>query len=270
MFNVKIINNDYFIPNFNYTLRWYGKHYPKDMFEYILIEQDTSNKINIPQDIIELLNLKIVFIKNPRNFNRGWGYNVVAKHYATTDILIFCDSEIILNNPENINIAVDMCKNNHALISPYKYVHYTTPIEREVIMKGIEVKHIVRGPVTISGGICVVNKEKYLKIGGYEEYQNYGGEDRVLDVFCLAFYPDECKMLDGYGVHLYHPTNKGSNPTNFRKMITELRDVYSCNYNPSLKPTQYIHDKCNHSKKEKLIPYVEKRLKTFGNIDLYK
>jgi len=262
-YNTKNPNLD---SNFIFTLRWFLKNYPKKDFEYILIEQDTEEKIKIPEDIP----IKRRFIYNPSIFNRGWGYNVAVKYFMNTDVAVFCDSDIILEYPESLIKSIEICQKEKKIVSPYSHVAFTTVEERQKILeKDMEdISYESRHPVTISGGIVTVNKEAFLEVGGFEEYKIYGGEDRSLDVIFMS--ENKAEMIDGFGIHLYHPKNPTIIKNESKLMLDHLLKTFSCSYDRTLKPYDFIHSNCNHKTLEELEEHIKLKLKYFANIDLYK
>ena len=262
IFNVKYNKNNSVSENLDYTIKWFMKHYPTSKYDYFLVEQDVNSNFNF-----ENLKMQKIFLYNPNYFNRGWSFNVAVKNYVSTDVVVFCDSDIILENPKNIEKAINMCLHSENLVSPYKYVKYTNEKERKKILNGnlslirMNSKH----PVTVSGGIAVVNRASFLKIGGFEEYITYGGEDRSLDVLYDKFFNYD--MIDGYGIHLFHKTNN-LNKKYFLNMLSHLEKNYKC-IKVKQSPYMFIHDKCNHSSRESLEKIVEKKIKYFGDPTLY-
>lgn len=267
IFNMKYNSeNPKLYSNFIFTLKWFVKHYSYEDYEYIFVEQDTETRINIPENF----NIKKILLYNPNIFNRGWAYNVIVKQFIKTDVAIFCDSDIILQYPENLEKSVEICKNENKIVSPYNYVTFTTEEERKQIMgeNSNEVKFKSNHPVTISGGIVTVNKKAFLEVGGFEEYQIYGGEDRSLDVLFMS--RNKFEMLDGYGIHLYHPSNPTKKSIKSSLMAKHLKNHYSCSYNKKTKPYEFIHLHCNHKTENELKEHINLKNKYFGNIDLYK
>ena len=265
IFNMKFnTKNTFLYSNFIYTLDWFMSHYSPKEFEYILIEQDVKSNIDIPEKYV----IKKILLYNPQIFNRGWGYNVAVKYFMTTDVAIFCDSDIILEYPENIIQSVNICKREKKLVSPYDYVTFTSREEREKILRGETLKDCFKSdhPVTISGGIVTVNRSAFLEVGGFEEYQIYGGEDRSLDVIFLN--KNTTQMLKGCGIHLYHLTNPTKKSFKNQDMLQHLKKTYNCVYNSKLKPNDFIHLFCQH--KNNLETHIQLKLKYFGDIDLYK
>lgn len=269
IFNVK--HNPNINKNLEYVLKWFYDNF-SNQFEYLIIEQDTKSKITINQEIYDKLNIKKVLLYNPDYFNRGWGFNVAVKHYINTSVAVFCDTDIILDKPENLIKSIKMCMEDNILVSPYKYVHFTTREERSSILNNtfsidLESKY----PVSISGGMSVINVNAYNKLGGFEEYTVYGGEDRSLDVLFQTFY--KTKMIEGYGIHLYHPSNRNTTKKfkdKSRNMIKHLKSTYNCIYDRSLDNYDFIHKNCKHKTVNTLLPYIQNKIKYYGDTELYR
>jgi len=266
IFNMKYNKkNTHLYSNFIFTLKWFMKHYPPKEYEYILIEQDTEEKINIPKEYP----IKKIFIYNDGIFNRGWGYNVAVKNFIKKDVVVFCDSDIILQKPENLIESIEICKKEKKIVSPYSYVTFTSKEERNKIFDGdYDIRYISDHPVTIAGGIVTVNKEAFLEVGGFEEYRIYGGEDRSLDV--LFMYENNFDIIEGYGIHLYHPENPTKKTKESNYMLQHLKKHYSCYYDKQLKPYDFIHKFCEHKTADALEEHVKLKRKYFGDLNLYK
>ncbi len=144
--------------------------------EVLLVEQDTHSKI-------KNLNLKAkhIFIKSNMPYNRSWAFNV-ALRYSTSPILVFGDSDLLMNPDEFIEGLKNV--QNFDMVSPYYSVVDLTPQE-----SGLEFGQIMqinrpgRGEndnqkINISGGIAMFKKEAITKIGGWnEDFIGWGGED---------------------------------------------------------------------------------------------
>lgn len=265
VFNLKHNSrNKNFDENFEYVLKWFEINFDKNYFDYLIIEQtDSIQKIKIPDTVLDIQH---ILLYNDKNYNRGWGYNVAVKNYINTDTVAFFDSDIILSEPNKLLDAIEICKNNKKLVSPYRNVHFTTETERFNILKeNFDFKLKPKYPVTVSGGIAVVNVEAFKNVGGFEEYNTYGGEDRSLDVLFETFYDNI--MLPGFGIHLFHQKSVSSTSVESINMMVHLTEVYNCTFK-NLKKSDYIHSKCNHINISK--NYIKEKIKKYGHIDLYR
>jgi predicted glycosyltransferase involved in capsule biosynthesis len=147
--------------------------------EIIIVEQDNAPKIkniNLPG--------KYFFTKSDLPYNRSWAFNVGAK-YATTDVIVFGDSDLIMNPNEMIDSLQNL--KNYDTISPYQKV--IDLMQHELNMNFDQLKMITRPgrgetdnrKINFSGGMVIMKKEAFLKIGGWpEEFIGWGGEDNFV------------------------------------------------------------------------------------------
>ena len=89
--------------------------------EVLLIEQDRHSKV-------KNLNLraKHIFVKSDMPYNRSWAFNIALK-YAQSPILVFGDSDLMMNPNEFIEGLKAL--QSHEMVSPYySVVDLTQPI----------------------------------------------------------------------------------------------------------------------------------------------
>lgn len=145
--------------------------------EIILVEQDRKPKIqNIP-----LKGVKYYFIKSELPFNKALTFNVGLK-YATTNIIVFGDSDIIMD-PQDFSNAVMMLK-DFECVSPYNRV---IDLKQEEIGWTLEQMKSINRPgrgetdiqkICLCGGIIAYRKDAIQKIGGFcENFIGWGAED---------------------------------------------------------------------------------------------
>lgn len=144
--------------------------------EVLLVEQDTHSKI-------KNLNLKAkhIFLKSDMPYNRSWAFNV-ALRYSTSPIVVFGDSDLVMNPSEFIEGLGAL--QNFDMVSPYYSVVDLTPQENALEFgQIIQISRPGRGEndnqkINISGGIAMFRKEAITKIGGWnEDFIGWGGED---------------------------------------------------------------------------------------------
>ena len=82
--------------------------------DVILVEQDTHSKIGH-------LNLEArhVFLKTDKPYNKSWSFNVATK-MSKSNIIIFSDSDIIMEHNEFIN-SIKLIE-QYDMVNPYKSV----------------------------------------------------------------------------------------------------------------------------------------------------
>jgi hypothetical protein len=233
-----------------------------------IVEQDTEQKLNITpyQDKI-----KYHFLYNPHEYNRGWLYNVAAKHFVQQDIIIFADSDIIPG--WGLNNAIEMCARDFIAVSPYRSIYYTSEKQRRSIIKSkvhdfkVNSTKTLSNPVSISGGIFIVRRNDFLQISGFEQYVGYGCEDRALDSTILGLWDkNKISIQNQIYVHLHHGK---SGRSNFNEIYTHLVDNYGCEYYSNLKPGQFLHSMCIHKNPTDINRLNSDRKDLIGDPDLY-
>jgi predicted glycosyltransferase involved in capsule biosynthesis len=214
--NMNVVN----VPNITYVIAY--KHRPDRLLnlrrvlewlapfqgmEIILVEQDKESKI------AELnLRLKHIFIKSDLPFNKAWAFNV-ATRYVKTPVIIFGDSDLIMNPSAFINAANML--NMYDVVNPYNSVIDLTPQESMADINSIlQINRIGRGDaeddiqkVPLCGGIIMFKKEKLIEIGGWnEDFIGWGAEDdfqslKVKMYLTHTTVPNKC-------YHLHHEKAK--------------------------------------------------------------
>ncbi len=271
IFNIRIVD-DFRKENLFFNLRLLLQKYG-DLFEIIILEQDVIPlcKEEIMEYFGRFNNLKYYFVYNPREFNAGWGKNVAARHFAESKVLVFYDADIIVG--ENFLDEIYLCHHHkYKVVSPHKFACFLGKDDSECIkkdlnfIKNIELKSSY--PVTITGGICIFDKNFFLDLNGFEQYISYGAEDRAMDVTIEKMLKnDEIKIAEFTYAHLWHPSQK-----RFQSdlIYSHLKDNYGCEYFKELQTRDYIHLKCRHVNKAKIIQNINLKKDSFGDIELYK
>lgn len=186
------------IKNLRRTIDWVNAFTGSQV---ILVEQDKHSKISH-------LNIRCqhIFVKSEMPYNRSWSFNIGLK-YAKSDIIVFGDSDIIMDPNDFINALRLM--NEYEMISPYNSVVDLTPIESNYDLKSIlDIKRNGRGEkdnqkINISGGISIFRRDSISKIGGWsEDFIGWGGEDDYQSIKVKNFL--KWKELKSNCYHLYH------------------------------------------------------------------
>lgn len=169
--------------------------------EVILVEQDKHSKIGNMN-----LDCKHIFIQSNELFNKSWGFNVGLK-YASTDIVIFSDTDIIMQ-PDKFIEGIKTLE-NYDMVSPYNSVVDLEQNESFLPMTEIlKIKKIGRGEndiqkINICGGIAMYNKSAIEKIQGWNEvFVGWGAEDDFQSLKTKTFL--KYKELEGRCYHLWH------------------------------------------------------------------
>lgn len=260
------------LDNLNFLLEWIDYHYD-DMFDVLLVEQGTEKKLS--DSIIKKYSfLRYEFLYNPKEYNRGWGYNVAVKEFCSdSDVVGLLDTDVLTGSNFVAEVR-DCLLGKYDVVSPYQNVYYTDEAEAKKIISSKSLSHLkdpakIKNPVTITGGVVLFRKSTYMELKGFEQYIGYGCEDRALDVMLLSLVEKERIKISQYSyVHLFHETDKVARK-NFKGIYKHLVDNYSCEWSPSLQPTQFIHSYCEHPSKKDIVKLLIKKAEDFGNPSLY-
>ncbi len=176
-----------------------------DGVEIILVEQDKKSQI---EDMVFTRPVKYHFIETELPFNKSHAFNVGLK-YATTDILVFGDSDIIMMPDDLIGGLVALSE--YECVSPYNRVIDLMPDEvgydLDVLSK---IDRPGRGETNIQkiclcGGIMMYRRESIEKVGGWpEDFIGWGGEDDAQTIKTKRLLKWEERSSKCY--HLYHPS----------------------------------------------------------------
>lgn len=186
------------LQNLRRVLEWLT---PFQGMELIIVEQDTHSKIS---DLN--LRAKHIFIKSNLPFNKAWAFNV-ATRYTKTPIIIFGDSDLIMNPNAFIEAVKQLEK--YDVVNPYNSVIDLTPQESTMDLNSIlQINRIGRGEaiddiqkVPLCGGIIMFNKNKLYDIAGWnEDFIGWGAEDdfqslKVKNFLSYTTMPNKCYHL---------------------------------------------------------------------------
>jgi len=258
--------------NLNFLLSWIEYFYG-DLFDVLLVEQDTTPRISLA-----LLQagpcVRHEFIFNPKEYNRGWGYNTaIANFCADADVVVLMDTDV-LTGRNFVREVVD-CHIKYDAISPYQNIYYTTQAEGGDIRRTFNLELLadprnVKNPVTVAGGILVIRKEVFLQLKGFEQYIGYGCEDRAFDVTLYNHLEhSRIRIAPDTYAHLWHPTDVGAR-TRFKDIYKHLVEHYGCKHEPGLGPFDFIHQRCQHVLPSATKMLMDDRASSFGDIRLYR
>lgn len=169
--------------------------------QIILVEQDKHSKISH-------LNLRCehIFVKSDMPYNRSWSFNIGLR-YAKSQIVVFGDSDLIMNPEDFINGLKAMSE--FEMVNPYSSVVDLNPQETGLPFEQIvKINRPGRGEndnqkINISGGISMFRKESIMKIGGWsEEFIGWGGEDDFQTIKVHHFL--KWTELNAKCYHLFH------------------------------------------------------------------
>lgn len=257
--------------NLRFLLDWIDLYYT-DLFDVLIVEQGTESRLEeVACEFRPYVAHK--FIHNPGPYNRGWGYNAAALHFTQASVIALLDTDVLLG--ANFLDEVVSCHQKFKVVSPYSTVYFTDESEAETICNTFSFNHLqradgVKKPTTLTGGIVIIRRDTFLQLKGFEQYTEYAGEDRALDVTVLNHIStSEIRMAPYTYVHLYHPTGLEDRPR-AKELFAHLRDNYGCQVDPNVKPGQDIHLNCKHTNRKATLQLMIERARSFGELDLYR
>ena len=260
------------LSNLLFLLKWL-EYYYHGLFDVLLVEQDSSQKFDRVKTKLGSY-VRYEFLYNPNDYNRGWGYNVAVKHFCNdSKVVVLMDTDV-LTGDNFVSEVRDCFIGKFDVISPYQNIYYTDEKEVENLKKSMKLLGLsdvkkIKNPVTITGGVVIFNRNTFMALKGFEQYIGYGCEDRSLDVAVLSLCnEDKVRIASRAYIHLYHPSDTKSRK-NFDIIYQHLVKNYQCSWHPSLVSSDFIHLKCEHSNKEKILKLIIKRTNSFGDKELY-
>lgn len=186
--------------------------------QVILVEQDKHSKISHID-----LKCKHIFIKNEKEYNRSWAFNIGTKN-AKTNLIIFGDSDLIMN-PDQFISGIKML-DRYDVVSPYNSVIDLEPSEINLSLRDIlKINRPGRGEndnqkINLTGGIVMFRKDAIINIGGWSElFEGWGGEDdfQTIKVKKLLTWVE----LKAKCYHLYH-NKQEINPIKYQRTLQIL------------------------------------------------
>jgi len=174
--------------------------------ELIIVEQDKSPKL----PAYSLKGFKYFFTKSDLPFNKSWAFNVGTK-YASTNVIVFGDSDLIMDQQEFIN-SLKLLE-QYESVNPYSKVIDLTSNENGMPIEALkQIQRPYRGELDIqktpiAGGIIMFRKDALIKLGGWDQnFIGWGAEDnwtshKILNILtwtqlqyrCYHFYHEKVK-----------------------------------------------------------------------------
>lgn len=155
-----------------------------------------------------------IHVSKDKLFNKSKNINLAAKK-ATRGIFVIADADMIIR-PALIIYSIRLLE-QHPWIIPFQRIQYLSKYTSNKLLKtdpkwplSIEDKskyYILKkyGPNEISGGINILSRTNFKKVGGFDErFAGWGGED---DAFCYAVNTlcGKLKRLNQEIYHIWHP-----------------------------------------------------------------
>ena len=231
----------------------------------ILHTDDCTKKLD--KIVLQNDNVNYIFVENPYNFNLGYTRNLY-KYLSLSENILFLDCDIPLQ--ENmIDIMIKQLR-DYDIIKPYdKNLINLTKIEKYYyLFKNYIPNRKSEKLYSIMGGICLIKKKILEELGGYEEINTYGYEDRFLDVMILKN-KYKIKKNDFRLVHLWHRPAEIL-IKDFKEYDNKIRvfneKYYNCFFTKECKNN--IHEFCCH-KDENIIRLIEHKKKYNSDLNLF-
>lgn len=182
-------------------------------YRVLIVEGDVQSLL--PLALLEDTRIKHIFVHATGAFPKSLLYNTGAK-YAQSDVIIFHDSDLIIN-PEAFNVALNAVqKNSNLHVSPfYQVVNFSETAKKQFVQVpnygyfkdfdlldfNSEYKILSVGAV---GGVNVLNRQKFMQMGGFNSNMiGWGSEDGEFYVRWqragLGWY-----AIDYVAFHLHH------------------------------------------------------------------
>jgi GT2 family glycosyltransferase len=191
------------------VLRWLAQ-WPET--QVIVIEQDTIPWLDreppLPKSGAGLA-------YNPGPFNKAWGLNVAAR-VARGPVLALADTDVIV--PRALPDAVQRCQRGQGAVKPYRTIVDLTPEETARVRGGDWGFVPARPPdasrnreeqgehVVFAGGLFVIQRETYLRLGGFDErFLGWGGEDDAMTAKLERAGVKLAEVGAEPALHLWHP-----------------------------------------------------------------
>ena len=179
-------------------------------------------------------------------FCKSVAVNNAAKK-ATRDIFIIADADIVFNI-DQIKNAIEALS-FHPWVIPYRSFFRLNPDETDemwkkspdIILNEADFqechKHGISNRYELVGGINVLPRKYFEKVGGFDErFKGWGGEDdafqMAVDTLCGHYYRIETAMW-----HLYHPKGSKEHSSNNCRILDEFycnKETISQNLNNKL------------------------------------
>jgi len=200
--------------------------------------------------------------------DRGNIFNCTIKHFiGDEDVIIMGDCDMPLLN--NISMLVNLVRSKKvSFVSPYIYLSKLNKKESMNFLGNLKINHTnISSLFTFSGGILIVDKEEFIKLGMWYEYNYYGNEDRTMDVILEKLIKiNKCYRDNSITyIHLWHPHNKDNIMDKIKENSEFRRKVFGCGgHNNKIN----IHGDCSHN--DQLIWYDIYKNQNKGNLYKYK
>ncbi|HEX3633881.1 MAG TPA: galactosyltransferase-related protein [Casimicrobiaceae bacterium] len=191
------------------VLRWLER---RPRLEVIVLEQDGVPRFDPTPTSV---NRRMLFAYNPGLFNKSWGFNVAARQTARP-ILVFADADVVVDS--SLDQAIDLCRDGVDAAKPYRRIVDLTADESRRVRAG-DWGFVPQRPadappnreatqefVVFAGGLFVIGREPYLRLGGFDErFRGWGGEDDAMTIKLQRSGMRLAECGKRPALHLWHP-----------------------------------------------------------------
>lgn len=239
--------------NLNYLVSTFSRltHYQLNI-QHIDSTNVHRNQLHEIDQKILTSNCNYIYVKthNKVFFNLGYVRNLY-KYTCFSNNIVFSDIDIVTPRYIYEEMYIKTLE-KFDMIKPYNNcLIYTTPNEKKKWLKNHSYndehyKNFALSLIpkkkffTLCGGIILFKKHILEKIGGYNELNGYGYEDRMMDVHVLNDPTINICKLNHSMFHLYHKPNKHLKN---KLVILYNKKYYSCLLYGKCHD---LHDRCQH------------------------
>jgi len=177
---------------------------------------------------LEELGYEIVLGDRPGPWARAAACNEAARQAGDWDIAVVADADTI-PEPDAVKRAVGLVRTTPGAVRPHDRLWNLSKAQSVVAgQRGPEqVRLTPRAAQLLGGGLLVVSRVAWEKVGGYDErFIGWGHEDSALHTTLLA--EAQWDRISGQAWHLWHRRDRTDTPERManRKMMHEVQERY--------------------------------------------
>lgn len=195
--------------------------------EVIVVEQDAHAQL---ADLPGSASIRHMFVFNPGEFNKSWGFNVGATH-AAGRVLMLLDGDILIPH-RHLQSSLAICQDGSIPVKPFSCLVDLSAPDSENVCTGLPAEDWSswRGTdreqdgehIPFCGGAYLVGAEFYRSIGGHDErFLGWGGEDDAMSVKLLRLAPRAAVLREATAYHLFHPRRSACTPQDLRYAVNK-------------------------------------------------
>lgn len=200
--------------------------------QFLVVEQDDApcpGMSSLPDSV------EHVFLFNPGPFNKSWGFNVGAKR-SSGEVLALADADILVDTTV-VKACLGECREKFDAINPFSTLVDLDPERTETFRRTRDlvtrqqelINRDYKGQyLCFCGGIYVIRKSSYLRLGGQDErFLGWGGEDDAMSVK-INLLEQTATNQSGRAYHLYHepPSAQVADDPNYHQSIRLVQEYH--------------------------------------------